>query len=199
MIGLLTGRIVRRHPNEVILDVGGVGYRVAVPLSTFCELPAASESVSLEIHTQVRDDAIALFGFATARERMLFELLLSVSGVGPKVALAILSGISVAGCIQAIERDDAAQLRVVPGVGRKLAERIVLELREKAGKIGAGGEAGVVVTMPRDDQREAESALTNLGYAPAEARKAIERVHRDAGEQVPIEKLLRDALKELAR
>ena len=201
MIGRLTGRIARRHPQEILLDVSGVGYRVTIPLSTFCSLPGEGEPASLEIYTLVRDDAILLYGFGSLAEKDLFEALLSVSGVGPKVALAILSGLAPGDVARVVEAGDAPGLRAIPGVGRKLAERIVLELKEKIGKLGLGGVGGSSA-MPRvagDD--EAHSALVNLGYAAAEARTAIDRARLEGGpgQPLPVEALLRGALRILAQ
>jgi len=181
------------------MDVSGVGYRVSIPLSTFCKLPPAGDLAALEIHTLVRDDAILLYGFATEAEKTLFESLLSVSGVGPKVALAVLSGLSADELAGAIQAGNAARLKAVPGVGRKLAERIVLELKEKVARLplpGAGADSGGA----GGEDSEAESALVNLGYAAAEARRALRIVReRTAGSSAPIEVLLREALKVLGR
>lgn len=197
MIGRLTGIIARRRPGEVLLDVQGVGYRVSIPLSTFCALSADGAPATLEIHTVVRDDAILLFGFATESEKALFEALLSVSGVGPKVALAVLAA-APEEIVRAVEAGDAPRLKAIPGVGRKLAERIVLELRERVGKLplaGAGSRSG----PPLEGALEAESALVNLGYAAGEAREALERAQREAASPLAIESLLREALRILSR
>jgi Holliday junction DNA helicase RuvA len=200
MIGRLTGRIARRQPTEILLDVGGVGYRVAIPLSTFCALPADGEAARLEIHTVVRDDAILLFGFSTYEEKALFEALLSVSGVGPKVGLAILSGLAPEEIVRAVEAGDAPRLKSIPGVGRKLAERIVLELKERIGKVGVGVGGAKRLEPLAGGGREAESALVHLGYAPAEAREAVEHVQRQRGEAaLPLETLLREALRILSQ
>ena len=198
MIGRLTGRIARRQPTEILLDVGGVGYRVAIPLSTFCALPPDGQSARLEIHTLVRDDAILLYGFSTETEKALFEALLSVSGVGPKVGLAILSGLPTEEVVRAVEAGDAPRLKSIPGVGRKLAERIVLELKERIGRVGAG-VVRRLEPLAAAGGREAESALLHLGYAPAEAREAIEQVQRQGGGALPLETLLREALRILSQ
>lgn len=197
MIGLLTGRIVRRRPSGVILDVGGVGYEVTIPLSTFYALPADGAAATLEIHTLVREDAILLFGFGTPAERTIFEALISVSGIGPKVALAILAALAPADIVRAVTSGDVPRLRAVPGVGRKLAERIVLELREKAGKLGL--DAAHASAMPAETGEEAESALLHLGYEPAQAREALRRARGDSQGPMPIEALLREALRILGR
>lgn len=198
MIGRLCGRIARRQPQEILLDVGGVGYRVAIPLGTFCALPEGEEPATLEIHMLVREDALQLFGFATETEKTLFEALLSVSGVGPKVALAVLSGFAPSELARAIEEGDSARIRTAPGVGRKLAERIVLELKEKVSRIAPAAPSSSG-SAPRGPLREAESALVNLGYPPVDARSALEEAARDSATPAPLEALLRDALRILAR
>ena len=170
---------------------------MGIPLSTFCALPSDSDVTALEIHMVVRDDALLLFGFFTESEKALFEALLSVSGVGPKVALAMLSGLSPRDIARAVESADAARLKAIPGVGRKLAERIVLELKEKIGKleISTGGESSGPMLA---GESEAESALLHLGYGVAEARLALERVRTSVPEAMPIERLLREALRILS-
>ena len=199
MIGRLTGRVARRSPGEVLLDVGGVGYKVAIPLSSFGALPSDSGSACLEIHTVVRDDAILLFGFVTEIEKVMFEALLSVTGVGPKMALAALSHLPIDELIRAIASGDVVRLKAVPGIGRKIAERIALELKEKVARIGSGPSPGLP-GADGTDAGEAESALVNLGYGAPEARRALERVRgAGRGDPMPIETLLREALKVLAR
>lgn len=199
MIGRLTGRILRRHPDQVLVDVGGVGYKVSIPLSTFCALPPEGEALtSLEIHTVVRDDAILLYGFQTEDEKTVFEALLSVSGVGPKVGLAILSGLLPIDIARAVETGDAPRLKSIPGVGKKLAERIVLELKEKIAKLSLAEGPARVDPLVSGDQ-EAESALIHLGYGSSEARSALDKargVIPAAG--VSLEVLLREALRILA-
>lgn len=198
MIGRLTGKIARRHPSEILLDVGGVGYRVAIPLSTFCVLPAEGDTAALEVQTVVRDDAILLFGFMTEAEKALFAALLTVSGVGPKVALAILSGIAPREFVHAVDTGDAPRLKSVPGVGKKLAERIVLELKEKIAKLDLDGGAAAPGPRAAGGDKEAESALLHLGYGSQEAKDALDKVRRAAAAPVPIEQLLREALRVLA-
>src|SRR6201982_2816341 len=163
MIGLLRGRLLEKRPNQVILDVAGVGYLVAIPLSTFATLGELHGEVTLLIHTHVREDALALYGFVSAREKHFFELLLSASGVGPTLALKILSGMNVEELIPAIRGSDLARLTRIPGVGRKTAERIVVELKDKletvaieAGKPAPASPAGI--------EADVVSALVNLGY-----------------------------------
>ena len=197
MIGRLTGRIARRHPTEILLDVGGVGYRVAIPLSTFCVLPPEGDRAVLEIHTVVRDDAILLYGFASDDEKSLFSALLSVSGVGPKVALALLSGLTPREFARAVETGDSPRLKSVPGVGKKLAERLVLELKDKIAKLGVVS-GSLAAPPPTGGEGEAESALVHLGYGAGEAREALDRVRAATPTPVPIEQLLREALRILA-
>jgi Holliday junction DNA helicase RuvA len=198
MIGHLRGRIFDKRPNQAVLDVGGVGYEVFIPLSTFYALGELHQEVNLLIHTHVREDQLALYGFVTAREKQLFELLLSASGVGPVLALKILSGMSVEELLPAIRSGDLARLTTIPGVGRKTAERIVVELRDKM----AAMEAPEVrpVTQPGKTQTDADviSALTNLGYDPRVAEKAVEDA-RAAGADSGFESLLRAALQALSR
>jgi holliday junction DNA helicase RuvA len=187
VIGRLTGRIARRLPHEVLLDVGGVGYRVSIPLSTFCSLPVDGDATSLEIYTLVRDDAILLYGFGSLAEKDVFEALLSVSGVGPKVALAILSGLAPEEVAKVVEAGDAPGLRAIPGVGRKLAERIVLELKEKLADepVPISSAAG---TKPELVARE---ALVELGYSISEAEQALAETDPD----LPPEERVRQALR----
>ena len=198
MIAHLRGRILEKQPNRVIVDVGGVGYDVAVPLSTFYGLADLGGDVSLRVHTHVREEAIALFGFATALELDLFERLIGISGIGPKVGLAVLSGIEPGELIGAIERGDLARLTAIPGVGKKTSERIVLELKDRLPKtrvvVEAAGEPEAPVL--RDDLL---SALINLGYHRPLAEKAVEAALKVAGRDAAFEPTLKQALRELAR
>ncbi len=201
MIAHLKGRLFEKHPNRVIVDVNGVGYDVAVPLSTFYGLGEPGTDVALRIHTHVREDVLALFGFATALEQDLFERLIGISGIGPKVALAVLSGIEPLDLVHAIERADIARLTAIPGVGKKTAERISLELKDRlpkaavAAAAGAAPPAAASADALRDDLL---SALLNLGYHRGLAEKAVASAVRalpDAG----FERTLKHALRELAR
>jgi len=200
MIAFLTGRLLEKQPNRIVVDVGGVGYDVAVPLSTFYTLGDAGAPVSLRIHTHVREEVIALFGFATPLELLLFERLIGVSGIGPKVALAVLSGIEPEELVRAVRTGDTARLTAIPGVGKKTAERIGLELKDRlpralvtaAGAPAPGGEAGGGL---RDDLL---SAMVNLGYQRAAAEKAIDRVV-PSGTDRSFEDCLRAVLKSLTR
>jgi len=198
VIAHLRGRILEKQPNRVIVDVGGVGYDVAVPLSTFYGLAEAGGDVSLRVHTHVREDAIALFGFATALELDLFERLIGISGIGPKVGLAVLSGIEPIELINAIERGDLARLTAIPGVGKKTSERIVLELKDRLPKTAVVAVANVATDVPvlRDDVL---SALLNLGYHRPLAEKAVDVAVKAAGRDAGFERTLKQALRELAK
>lgn len=197
MIALLRGTLLDKSPNRLILDVGGVGYDVQVPLSTFYVLGDPGTPVSLRIHTHVREDAIALFGFATELELGVFERLIAISGIGPKLALAVLSGIEPAELIKAIRLQDVARLTAIPGIGKKTAERIGLELKDRLpAALQATGPAAPVAS-PREEMRDdLLSALMNLGYQ----RPAAERALDTALEQSPeagFERALKDALRRL--
>ncbi len=198
MIALLAGRIVEKVPSRVIVDVGGVGYEVLVPLSTYYVLGDAGAPVTLRVHTHVREDAIALYGFASSLEQDLFERLIAISGIGPKLALAVLSGIEPVELIRAIRNQDVARLTRIPGIGRKTAERVGLELKDRLPAVpGAPGEPASVA--PEDQRRgDLVSALVNLGYQRAVAEKAVDR----ALEAVPdgaFAHVLRHALKSMMK
>ncbi|MES1255066.1 MAG: Holliday junction branch migration protein RuvA [Acidobacteriota bacterium] len=200
MIAHLRGRISDKQPNRLVIDVGGVGYDVAVPLSTFYGLGDVGADISVRIHTHVREDALALYGFATGLELDLFERLIGISGVGPKLALAVLSGIDPAELVRAIQHADVARLTSIPGVGKKTSERIVVELKDRlpraqAPSTAAPGAATPAASALRDD---VVSALVNLGYHRPLAERAAEAAAKlapDAG----FELVLKHALRELAR
>jgi holliday junction DNA helicase RuvA len=198
VIAYLHGRILEKQPNRIVVDVAGVGYDVSVPLSTFYGLGDAGSDITLRIHTHVREDALALYGFATKLEQDLFERLIAISGIGPKVALAVLSGIEPPDLIRAIERGDLARLTAIPGVGKKTSERIVLELKDRLPKAqvpAAVAEHANVPSVLRDDVL---SALMNLGYHRPLAEKAVESaIKATAGGD--FERTLKQALRELAR
>jgi Holliday junction DNA helicase RuvA len=183
-----------------VVDVHGTGYRVVVPLSTFYELPEAGCPVVLQIHTHVREDAISLFGFHTEEERGAFELMISVSGIGPKLAVNVLSGISAAEWIRAIATEDVKRLTGIPGVGKKTAERMILELKDKAVKLGSGEPTpGERASRTEEQIREdALSALVNLGYKGSSAKEAVERIIRTAAEPLSLDETLKKALRILA-
>ena len=194
MIAFLRGRLLEKHPNRVIVDVQGVGYDVQVPVSSFYGMAEPGGDISLRVHTHVREDTIALFGFSTALELQLFERLIAVSGIGPKLALAVLSGIEPDDLIQAVHRADIARLTAIPGVGKKTAERIALELKDRLGVIAQTVEASPAGTL-RDDL---VSALVNLGYHRPALEKAVDAaLKEDAG--ATFEVALRRALKRLSR
>jgi holliday junction DNA helicase RuvA len=192
MIGLLRGRLLEKRPNQVILDVGGVGYLVAVPLSTFAALSELHAEVTLLIHTHVREDALALYGFLSAREKHLFELLLGASGVGPTLALKILSGMNVEELVPAIRTGDLARLTRIPGVGRKTAERMVVELKDKLEAVTGEAEKPAAAS-PAGAESDVKSALINLGYDERTADSAVTEAKRQAG-GANFEKLLRASL-----
>jgi holliday junction DNA helicase RuvA len=195
MIAQLRGTLDDKRPNQVLVDVGGVGYLVHIPLSTFYALGDLHSNVTLLIHTQVREDAISLYGFLSAREKHLFELLISASGVGPVLALKILSGMSVDDLVPAVRSGDLARLTRIPGVGRKTAERMIVELRDKlaAMEIPEDARKPVPTTGAGD---EVVFALTNLGYDQSVAENAVEAV-RSNGDAIDFEALLRASLHRL--
>jgi len=202
MIAFLRGRVLEKHPNRVIVDVGGVGYDVSVPLSTFYTAGEAGADIALRVHTHVREDQLALFGFATPLELAAFERLIAVSGIGPKLALNVLSGIDSRDLIGAIQRGDVARLTRIPGVGKKTAERIVIELRDRLPK--ALETAGAPMEPPDSAMRDdLISALANLGYHRQAIDKVLEKVldHDTAASASPtaFQDALRTALKELSR
>jgi len=192
MIGLLRGRLLEKRPNQVILDVGGVGYLVAIPLSTFAALGELHAEVTLLIHTHVREDALSLYGFLSQREKHFFELLLGASGVGPSLALKILSGMNVDELVPAIRTGDLAKLTKIPGVGRKTAERMVVELKDKLEAVTIEAEKPAPAS-PAGVEADVKSALINLGYDERSADSAVAEGKREAGTS-NFEKLLRSAL-----
>jgi Holliday junction DNA helicase RuvA len=198
VIAQLSGRILRKAPQEVVLDVCGVGYRVLIPLSTFYRLAEPGGETSLRIHTHVREDTLSLFGFLTGSEQELFERLIAVAGVGPKLAVNILSGIEAPELVQALRAADVGRLTRIPGVGKKTAERLVLELKDKlqalSGVEAERGEPTVSGATPKDDLL---SALVHLGYSRGEAERGAQRALREDGAG-RFEDLLRRALRVLA-
>jgi len=199
MIAHLRGTLLEKHPNQAIVDVRGVGYDVAIPVSTYSALPDTGVEVQLRVHTHVREDAIALFGFASGDEKTLFERLIGVSGIGPKLAITVLSGLAAADLITAIRNSQTDRLVRIPGVGKKTAERIVLELRDKLeGLGGAAMPAPVEKAAPMSEiEMDVLSALTNLGCQRGAAETAIRKAAA-AGAGSAFEPLFRRAL-ELVR
>jgi Holliday junction DNA helicase RuvA len=196
MIGQLRGRLAEKRPNQVLVDVGGVGYIVAVPLSTYAALGELHTEVTLLIHTHVREDALALYGFVSSREKHFFEMLLSASGVGPSLALKILSGMSVEELVPAIRGSDLTRLTKIPGVGRKTAERMVVELKDKLDAVTLETQRPAVAS-PAGIEADVISALVNLGYEARAAESAVGEAKRETGIG-NFEKLLRAALQALS-
>ena len=200
MIAHLRGTLLEKHPNQAIVEAGGVGYDVAIPVSTFSALPETGKEVRLRVHTHVREDAIALFGFWTADEKSMFERLISVSGIGPKLALTVLSGLAVSDLVAAIRGGATERLVRVPGVGKKTAERMILELKEKLPPVAEA--AGAAVAPAGKDaltgiEQDVLSALINLGCIPAAADTAVRKA-KAAGVAGQFDVLFRKSL-ELVR
>ena len=203
MIGFLSGKILEKDANTVIVDVSGVGYEVTIPLSTFYELGEIGSAVSLRIFTYVREDALQLFGFKTARERDLYLKLISVQGIGAKSGITMLSGMSADEIVTAIRTNNIVRLTSIPGVGKKTAERMVIELRDKIGDLSAaaaagGSAAGKTDVDPDSVFDDALSALVNLGYQRNAAERALQDAAKD-GSEMNVQKLLRSALQKLAK
>ncbi len=205
MIAHLSGTLLSKQATTVIVDVSGVGYEVNIPLSTFYDLEDLGSTVQLRIYTHVREDAIQLFGFKTARERELFLKIISVTGIGPKLGITLLSGMSADEMIASIRTNNLARLTLIPGVGRKTAERLIMELREKVAELSSAqleeelGAKPEASELTEDAVRaDALSALTNLGYQRSAAEKAIDAALGEGGD-VTVESILRRGLKKLAR
>ncbi len=193
VIAHLRGRLLAKHPNQAIVEAGGVGYDVTITVPTFTDLPAAGQEVSLHVHTHVREDAIALFGFLRVEEKQLFERLISVSGIGPKLAVTILSGMATPEMVASIRSGDVARLTRIPGIGKKTAERMVLELRDKLESFAA---APLAAASPIED--DVLSALMNLGYQRAPAERALAAAGKN-GKPATFDALFREALAVLAK
>jgi Holliday junction DNA helicase RuvA len=203
LIAQLSGKLISKQPNTIIIDIGGVGYEVTIPLSTFYGLGEIGSEATLKVHTHVREDIIQLFGFLTSREKELFLRLTSVSGIGPKLAITMLSGLSAAELIPAIKNNDLGRLTAIPGVGRKTAERVVVELRDKLAAMSleemavattAQAASGTDLNL-RDDTI---AALIQLGYQRAQAERAVDSALREEGERT-IQAVLKRSLKRLSR
>lgn len=205
MIAYLAGKIIEKEANTVIIDVGGIGYEATIPLSTFYELGAPGEEISLRIYTYVREDTLQLFGFKTLQERELFLKLITVSGIGPKVAISMLSGMNADEIVAAIRTDNLARLTSIPGIGKKTAERLVIELRDKVAALTAAAGANPVssdgqmaAVSGNDVYDDAISALINLGYQRNAAEKALKKAVQE-GTEMSVQKLLRRSLQLLAK
>jgi len=199
MISQIRGYLIHKSPGEIIVDVHGVGYGLKVPLSTFYELPEVGDEVLLQVQTYVRDDTLDLYGFVTAKEKETFRLLLGVSGVGPRLAVSILSGISAQVLERALKEEDLATLVRIPGVGRKTAERMLVELRDKVVVPDAAASAVGGRQEQRTMVKDALSALVNLGYSKGQAEQVVSEILRGQGDNLSIEGLLRESLRRLAR
>ena len=201
MIAFLRGRVLEKQASRIIVDVGGVGYDVSVPLSTFYTAGDAGAEITLRVHTHVREDQLALFGFATTLELTVFERLIAISGIGPKLALAVLSGIEPREFVGAVQRGDHPRLTRIPGVGKKTAERIVIELRDRLPKAVEAAGAGAPSLEPADALRDdLVSALTNLGYHRQLIDKALDKLLAEGrSDTTAFSDVLRAALKELSR
>lgn len=200
MIALLTGRIAGKTPDSIILDVNGVGYRVQIPFSTYFALPDDGGTITLNIHTHVKEDAIHLFGFLTPKEKRFFQLLITVSGVGPKLARDILSNIQPDELATALCRSDIVRLSNIPGIGKKTSERLVLELKDKVVKLGLMPEPGKGVALSAADasvRDDVASALVNLGYKETIVSKVLAELENDG--DAPMETVLKLALKRLMK
>jgi Holliday junction DNA helicase RuvA len=206
MIAHLSGTLLSKEPNSVILDVGGVGYEVTIPISTFYDLEEPGSAVKLRIYTHVREEALQLYGFKTSRERELFLRLISVSGIGPKLGIILLSGMSADEMIASIRTNNLARLTLIPGVGRKTAERLVMELRDKVASLSSAeleeelGTAATGAPLATEDSMRSDvlSALLNLGYQRSSAEKAVTAAF-DEGGDISVELILRRSLRKLAK
>jgi Holliday junction DNA helicase RuvA len=193
MIAHLRGLLFSKHPNQAVIEAGGVGYDVTITIPTFSELPAVGEQVALHIHTHVREDALALFGFLRAEEKQLFERLIQVSGIGPKLAITILSGMPAAEMVTAIRGGDSARLTRIPGIGKKTAERMVLELRDRLAEFTATAEAPTASPVEED----VLSALLNLGYQRPAAERALAAAAKASAGPASFDVLFRQAISAL--
>jgi Holliday junction DNA helicase RuvA len=207
MIAHLSGTLLSKQATSVILDVGGVGYEITIPVSTFYDLEEPGSNVQLRIYTHVREDALQLYGFKTARERELFLRLISVSGIGPKLGITLLSGMSADEMIASIRTNNLARLTLIPGVGRKTAERLVMELRDKVAslssaeleeELGARTQEGTPILTEDSMRSDVLSALLNLGYQRNAAEKAVTSAV-DEGGDITVELILRRSLRKLAK
>lgn len=199
MIAALTGRLASKAPTHITVDVQGVGYEVQIPLSTYYGLPDLNQTTSLRIHTHLREDAIQLYGFLTSQEKGAFVLLTGISGLGPKLALSVLSALTVSDLVSAIRAGDVDKLVSVPGIGTKSAGRIVLELKDKVERLHPGLVRDSELASGTSSQivDDAQSALVNLGYRTSDVSQAVKRLARSSAEPLPLKDLIRAVLKEL--
>ena len=197
MIAYLEGKLIEKNPTHLILEVNGVGYSVNIPISSYTKIGEVGQSVKVLTHQYVREDELRLYGFASRQEKGLFELLISVNGVGPRVALGILSSIPVGDFQRSVLGEDLDVLTHISGVGKKTAQRLIVELKEKLGKVDLGmdREAGVEERIGVPVDEEAVLALISLGYNKLDARKAVQKVHSESEESLPVEELIKRALK----
>jgi Holliday junction DNA helicase RuvA len=196
VIAQISGTLAQKVPGEIIVDVGGVGYQVLIPLNVFYQLPEIGAPVSLQIHTHVREDALQLFGFSDRAEKQLFLLLISVSGIGPKLAVNILSGIPTEELARALREGDQVRLVATPGVGRKLAERMIVELKDKLATLSTAGVESAKPEIGSQVMLDAVSALVNLGYKRPEAEKTVREVLKNGDRS--LENVLKDTLRRLS-
>jgi len=196
MIGRLAGKLLSKQPPQLLIDVNGLGYEVEAPMSTFFKLPGVGEPLTLHTHLVVREDAQLLYGFTTLIEKSLFRELIRISGIGPKVALAVLSGISVDDFWNTVRAGETARLVKVPGIGKKTAERIVVEMRDKAGAGSGEGLLGIAPGVDATPLAEARAALEGLGYKPVEAQRLTDAIKQDG---MTTDQIIREALKRAAR
>jgi len=200
MIAFLRGRVLDKHPNRIVIDVNGVGYELYVPLSTYYDVGDAGAEITLRVHTHVREDALQLYGFLTDLERQLFERLIGISGIGPKLAVAVLSGMDTRDLLTAVQRGDVVRLTGVPGIGKKTAERIVLELKDRVSGLGLPQAPDAPTVRPEDQLKgDVLSALQNLGYHRPLAEKAVDSVMGDGAPEATFEQVLKGALRALMR
>ena len=199
MIAFLRGRVLDKQPNRIVVDVQGVGYELHVPLSTYYDVGDEGSETSLRVYTHVREDALQLFGFLTTLEQQVFERLIGISGIGPKLAIAVLSGIDTRELVDAVQRGDVVRLTRIPGIGKKTAERIVLELKERFAQLAVPAGVGTPAAPSQDDRLRDDvlSALQNLGYHRPPAEKAVDAVLSSGA--ASFEQALRAALRELMR
>ncbi len=200
MIAHIQGFLHFKSPEYLVIDVDGIGYQVHVPLSTFYDLPQVGSTVSLHIHTHVREDALQLYGFRSPEEKAIFVRLISISGIGPRLAVNILSGISPAELVESLSQNNLARLISIPGVGRKTAERIMVELRDKVSSLVPGHDVTVPVKTAADEAviEDALSALLNLGYKKGVAQRAVENARQRLEGEITLESLLKESLRALA-